>query len=278
MKKLLTETLITIENYKAVKPHCNDLFDILSEMLIVREEYRQKMKLMSFTLEERLISKKLEGGLPLLDLSAGDYNLAPAKDYFLRLLEIVENRAPGETAEFTRQTIEGKIDFDEMIRNSFSFNAGSIEEVTLDIDDDAFDLVELFLEESLRPALEDFAEEYGDIIRNSGWNEGYCPICGKEPKIGEIKGEEGRFLFCNQCGFEWNYSRVKCPFCGNEEQQTLAYFTVEGDERYRVDVCNICKRYVKMVDFSDSDEKANLDVEDIATLHLDMLAAEEGYE
>jgi len=278
MKKLLTETLITIENYKAVKPHCNDLFDILSEMLIVREEYRQKMKLMSFTLEERLISKKLEGGLPLLDLSAGDYNLAPAKDYFLRLLEIVENRAPGETTEFTRQTIEGKIDFDEMIRNSFSFNAGSIEEVTLDIDDDAFDLVELFLEESLRPALEDFAEEYGDIIRNSGWNEGYCPICGKEPKIGEIKGEEGRFLFCNQCGFEWNYSRVKCPFCGNEEQQTLAYFTVEGDERYRVDVCNICKRYVKMVDFSDSDEKANLDVEDIATLHLDMLAAEEGYE
>jgi FdhE protein len=68
-----------------------------------------------------------------------------------------------------------------------------------------------------------------------------------------------------------------CPFCGNDEQQALAYFTIEGDERYRVDVCNVCKRYIKMVDFRESKEEANLDVEDIATLHLDMLANEEGY-
>jgi len=58
----------------------------------------------------------------------------------------------------------------------------------------------------------------------------------------------------------------------------MAYFTVEGEERYRVDVCNVCKRYVKMVDSTASTEVANLDVEDIATLHLDMLAAEEGYD
>lgn len=277
MAEILTETLKTIENYKTVNPHYNELFDILSEILIIREEYRQKMKGMTFTLDERLIAKKLAGGLPLLDFSAGDFDFTPAKDYFLRLLEIAEKRALGETTEFIRQIREGEIDFDEMIRNSF--NVGSNEEFALDIDEDAVDLVELFVEESLRPALEDFAEKYGDIIRNSGWDEGYCPICGKEPKIGEIKGdEEGRFLFCNQCGLEWNYHRIKCPFCGNEEQQTLAYFTVEGDERYRVDVCNVCKRYVKMVDFRDSGEKANLDVEDIATLHLDMLASEEGYE
>ncbi|MDO9585792.1 MAG: formate dehydrogenase accessory protein FdhE [Syntrophales bacterium] len=277
MAEILTETLKTIENYKTVNPHYNELFDILGEILIIREEYRQKMKGMTFTLEERLIAKKLAGGLPLLDFSAGDFDFTPAKDYFLRLLEIAEKRAFGETTEFIRQIREGEIDFDEMIRNSF--NVGSNEEFALDIDEDAVDLVELFVEESLRPALEDFAEKYGDIIRNSGWDEGYCPICGKEPKIGEIKGdEEGRFLFCNQCGLEWNYHRIKCPFCGNEEQQTLAYFTVEGDERYRVDVCNVCKRYVKMVDFRDSGEKANLDVEDIATLHLDMLASEEGYE
>jgi len=125
----------------------------------------------------------------------------------------------------------------------------------------------------------EWKEKYGGIIDASGWSEGYCPICGKEPKIGEIKGDEdSRFLFCNQCGFEWNYSRVKCPFCGNEEQHSLAYFTVEGEERYRVDVCNVCKRYVKIVDFRDTGEKVNLDVEDIATLHLDMLASEEGYE
>jgi FdhE protein len=147
------------------------------------------------------------------------------------------------------------------------------------VDEDVIDLVDLFLEESLRPALEKVAEKYGKIIIETGWAEGYCPICGKEPKIGEIREEEGRrFLFCTQCGFEWRFRRIKCPFCGNEEQQTLAYFTIEGEEKYRVDVCHECKRYIKIVDFRESEDEANLDVEDIATLHLDMLANEEGYD
>ncbi len=277
MADVLVKTLKTIENYKAANPHYSELFDILSEVLILREEYRQKMKAMVFLIDERLIAKKLSGGLPLLDFSTGSFDFKIAEDYFLHLLDIAEKRMPGETKDFAARMSEGELDFAEMIRNSF--NGASNEDVAPEVGEDAFDLIELFLEESLRPALENFAEKYGPVIRNSGWAEGYCPICGKEPKIGEIMGEEGkRFLFCNQCGFEWNYSRVKCPFCGNEEQQTLAYFTVEGDEKYRVDVCNVCKRYVKMVDSGTTGEKFNLDVEDIATLHLDMLATEEGYE
>jgi FdhE protein len=33
-----------------------------------------------------------------------------------------------------------------------------------------------------------------------------------------------------------------------------------------------------MIDFRNTKEKADLDVEDIATLHLDMLANDEGYD
>ena len=278
MAEMLVETLKTIEQYKTVNPHYTELFDILSEILIVREEYRPAMRQINFPLDEKLIAKKLSGGLPLLDFTTINFDYTPARDYFLRLLEIAEKRMPGETKEFVRQIREGELDFTDVIRNSF--DPSCEEELAPDVDEDTFDLIELFVEESLRPALEYFAEQYGDIISRSGWEEGYCPICGKEPKIGELLGdeEEQRLLFCNQCGLEWNYSRIKCPFCGNEEQKTLAYFTVEGEERYRVDVCNVCKRYVKMVDSTDAVTKANLDVEDIATLHLDMLAAEEGYE
>jgi FdhE protein len=277
MAEMLVETLKTIEKYKTINPHYTELFDILSEILILREEYRQTMRQMTFPLDEKLIAKKLSGGLPLLDFTTVNFDYAPARDYFLRLLEIAEKRMPGETKEFVRQIKSGELDFADVIRNSF--DPSSEEELAPDVDDDTFDLIELFVEESLRPALECFAEQYGDIIARSAWEEGYCPICGKEPKIGELKDdEERRLLFCNQCGLEWNYSRIKCPFCGNEEQKTLAYFTVEGEERYRVDVCNVCKRYVKMVDSTDVVKKDNLYVEDIATLHLDMLAAEEGYE
>ncbi len=277
MGAVLVDTLKTIEKYRVSSPHYTELFDILSEILVLREEYRHSMRQMTFPIEEKLIGPKLSGGLPLLDFATVNFDYGPAREYFLRLLEIAERRMPGETKEFVRQIREGELDFAEVIRHSFDQTAE--EEIIQDVDDGTFDLIELFVEESLRPALERFAEQHGEIIRQSEWEEGYCPICGKEPKIGELKGsEEQRFLFCNQCGFEWYYSHVRCPFCGNEEQQTLAYFTVEGEERYRVDVCNVCKRYVKMVDSRDSEEKVNLDVEDIATLHLDMLAAEEGYD
>ena len=277
MAKMLKDALKTIEKYKNITPHYGELLDILGEILILREEYRRKMKMVIFPIDEELMEKKIFGGLPLIDFSTGTFDLTEPRQYFSALLEIAEKRAPGETKEVLQMIQDGSFNFEKMI--SDSFNALQDDVIAEDIDDDVIDLVDLFLEESLRPALEKVVEKYGKSIAKAGWAEGYCPICGKEPKIGEIREEEGRrFLFCTQCGFEWRFTRIKCPFCGNEEQQTLAYFSIEGEEKYRVDVCNECKRYIKIVDFRETKEEANLDVEDIATLHLDMLANEEGYD
>ncbi len=278
MATVLKDSLRTIQTHRDLSPHYAELLDILEEILILREEYRRRMQREIFPVDEKLIAAKMVGGFPLVDFSSITYDLAEPQAYFLALLEIAEKRAPGETGEMARKILEGEIRFNDLIYESF--NPLPLEEEAADDEEEAsFDLVELFIEESLRPALEKVAARYGDAIQKADWAEGYCPVCGREPKIGEIRDEEGgRYLFCNQCGFEWNYLRIKCPFCGNEEQQSLAYFTIEGDERYRVDVCNECKRYIKIVDFREAKQKADLDVEDIATLHLDMLANDEGYD
>ncbi len=276
MAKMLKDALKTIEKYKSITPQYGELLGILEEILIMREEYRRRIEGIIFPIDEELMEKKIAGGLPLIDFSSGKFDLTEPKQYFLALLEIAEKRVPGETKEIVQMIQDGSFNFEKLICDSFS---SLHEDIPDEVDEDVIDLVDLFLEESLRPALEKVAEKYGKIIIETGWAEGYCPICGKEPKIGEIREEEGRrFLFCTQCGFEWRFRRIKCPFCGNEEQQTLAYFTIEGEEKYRVDVCHECKRYIKIVDFRESEEEANLDVEDIATLHLDMLANEEGYD
>ena len=275
---LLKDALQTIQTHRDLSPHYAELLDILEEILILREEYRRRMQREIFPVDEKLIAAKIVGGFPLVDFSSVISDLAEPQTYFLALLEIAERRAPGETGEMARKILEGEIRFSDLIRESFN-PPPSEEEAEENGEEASFDLVELFIEESLRPALEKVAARYGDAVRKVGWEEGYCPICGREPKIGEIRDEEGsRYLFCSQCGYEWNYLRIKCPFCGNEEQQSLAYFTIEGDERYRVDVCNECKRYIKIVDFREAKQKADLDVEDIATLHLDMLANDEGYD
>ncbi len=278
MASILKDSLQTIQTYRKMNPHYTELLDILEEILILREEYRRRLKGEIFPVQEKLIAAKMAGGFPLVDFSSLSCDLTEPKEYFLALLGIAEKRDPGETVEMARKISNGEILFHDLIYESFN-PLPDEEEAAEDEEDASFDLVELFIEESLRPALEQVVARHGDAVTKADWSEGYCPICGREPKIGEIRDEEAtRYLFCNQCGFQWSFRRIRCPFCGNEEQQTLAYFTIEGDERYRVDVCNACKRYIKIVDFRETNRKADMDVEDIATLHLDMLANDEGYD
>ncbi|MBN2254760.1 MAG: formate dehydrogenase accessory protein FdhE [Deltaproteobacteria bacterium] len=276
MAHILNKTLKTIEQYKSKNPHYEELLQVLEEILILREEYSPKMPDDVFPVEEHHVRQKLAGGLPLVDFSKNNLDLTEPRKYFLHLLDVARKRSPEETAKIEAGLASGEFDYESMVRDSFTLKN---EEEMSDDDEQFFDILGLFLEESLRPALELLVRKYHDIIKSSQWAEGYCPVCGKEPKIGELREEEGfRYLFCNQCGCEWDYMRVKCPFCGNDDQQTLAYFTIEDEEKYRVDVCNKCNRYIKTVDFRKIGEEANLDVEDIATLHLDMLANEEGYD
>ena len=282
MVATLRKSLKTIEDYKSANPHYTELLDIMADILILREEYRNSMNYPIFRVEENLITKKMEGGLPLIDFMGKEYDLTRPKEYFNSLISIAEKRMP-EVAQNIIDIIKSQqFDWEKMIRASFDHKTEETDAQELLAGREAeenIDLIDLFTEESLRPELESIAEKYGEIIEKSNWSEGYCPICGKEPKIGEIRGEEEgkRYLFCHQCGFKWYFQRIKCPFCGNEEQHSLAYFEVEGEERYRVDVCNKCRRYIKTVELPKSSEEPNLDVEDIATLHLDMIAYDEGY-
>ncbi len=281
MATKLHKSLQTIEDYKTANPHYNEILDILGEILIVREEYRNNMKNSIFSVDEKIIARKMEGGLPLIDFAGGNFDLARPREYFNSLIAIAKRKMPANSKNMMEIITSEQFDWETMIKASFSHveNIFIAEIENFEGAEENLDLIDLFVEESLRPELEFIADKYGKIISQYGWTEGYCPICGKEPKIGEIRrAEDGkRYLFCHQCGFKWNFRRIKCPFCGNEEQHSLAYFAVEGEERYHVDVCNKCRRYIKTVELPKAEEEINLDVEDIATLHLDMLAYEEGY-
>ena len=282
MVATLRKSLKTIEDYKSANPHYTELLDIMADILILRAEYRNSMKESIFHVEENLITKKIEGGLPLIDFTGNKYDLSRPKEYFNSLISIAEKRMPEVAQNIIDIVNSPHFDWEKMIRASFDRKAAETDNQELLADSEAeenIDLIDLFTEESLRPELEIIAEKYREIVEKSNWSEGYCPVCGKEPKIGEIRDEEEgrRYLFCHQCGSKWHFHRIKCPFCGNEEQHSLAYFEVEGEERYRVDVCNKCRRYIKTVELPKSSEEPNLDVEDIATLHLDMIAYDEGY-
>ena len=104
-------------------------------------------------------------------------------------------------------------------------------------------------------------------------------MCGSFPSISELRGEEGkRYLVCPDCQMEWTHDRIKCPFCGIEEQKKMEYFTPEKESRYRVMLCKSCSHYLKVLDFREMDPPPVFEVEHLATLYLDVIAKKEGYE
>lgn len=111
-----------------------------------------------------------------------------------------------------------------------------------------------------------------------GWHEGYCPICGGIPAMGELVGDEGqKKLHCSICATGWEVIRHKCSYCGNEKTDGLEYFTAEGETGYRVDICRQCSCYLKVVDSRELGTGLPMDVEDLNTMHLDLLAQQEGF-
>lgn len=106
---------------------------------------------------------------------------------------------------------------------------------------------------------------------------GRCPVCGSKPSISLLLGDAGdRYLHCSFCSHQWQSQRLYCPFCENTNHETLHLFFAEAQQEYRVDICALCQCYLKTVDTRKAPFEAVAPVEDLATLHLDILAQKRG--
>jgi FdhE protein len=103
-----------------------------------------------------------------------------------------------------------------------------------------------------------------------------CPVCGGPPVAGVVEGKDRlRYLSCALCAAEWNVPRLRCASCGDEAD--LAYLHVEGDEGAKAEACGVCRAYLKLFD-EEKRPGAEPAADDAATLALDLLLAEEGWQ
>jgi hypothetical protein len=142
------------------------------------------------------------------------------------------------------------------------------------------DLLRLLVENSLKSALRVWSRNLTGQVDLGDWQRGQCPMCGSVPIFSEIRGKEGeRRLRCGMCGADWHYPRLQCAFCGNQDHKTLGTLSVEGEEeKYWVQICHKCRGYLKVVVTFDPTPVDQLAIEDLATLHLDLIAAEHEYD
>lgn len=130
-----------------------------------------------------------------------------------------------------------------------------------------------------RPIFKAAIELNGKTFDLSHWKKSWCPFCGSLPCMSRLEKDTGkRYLWCMRCNSEWNFKRLECPFCAEEDTKYLDYFYLEDGSPYRVDVCRSCNAYLKTIDEKKSaSERVFFLVEDTKTSYLDMLAVNEGF-
>lgn len=108
-----------------------------------------------------------------------------------------------------------------------------------------------------------------------------CPFCGSPASLAVLSraGDGKRHLCCGLCGASWSFPRIRCPACDNEDQDRLGFLKVDHEAPAWVETCDACKAAIKTVDERRLPAGATVVpvVEDILTLHLDLLARREGY-
>ncbi|MGA7294816.1 MAG: formate dehydrogenase accessory protein FdhE [Terriglobales bacterium] len=106
-----------------------------------------------------------------------------------------------------------------------------------------------------------------------------CPFCKRKPGVGVLRplGDGGqRSLVCSFCLAEWEFRRIICPGCGEEDYAKLPVYTAEELKHVRVEACDSCKTYIKTVDMTKSGRSEPI-VDEMASIPLDMWAQNQGY-
>ena len=108
---------------------------------------------------------------------------------------------------------------------------------------------------------------------------GACPCCGFLPVAGVVRmdGEVAglRYLHCALCNTEWHLVRITCAACC--DSNGIAYHYIEGsDGAVRAETCDGCRSYLKIL-YLEKSPQADPVADDLATLALDLLVEEAGY-
>lgn len=108
---------------------------------------------------------------------------------------------------------------------------------------------------------------------------GLCPACGTLPVASVVRVDSGsqgyRYLHCALCATEWHLVRVTCSQCQNNEN--LGYHSIEGSPgAIRAESCDRCHTYRKIL-YQEKDADVEPVADDLASLTLDLLMAEAGY-
>jgi FdhE protein len=230
------------------------------------------------TITRETAAQKLSAGVPLLRGETLDIDWPAVERRLQDVVGALMQRRADAAPALAQAVRSGQLDIAELTSAVLAGHPEGVHELADSLGLDVA-LTASVLALTLFPVLVPIRAGLEPLLSAGSWTEGYCPVCGSYPKLGEFRGlEQTRFLRCGLCAAEWQFPRLRCPCCGNRDHRQLGYLHVEGEEgKCRAGTCEQCRQYVKMVSTLSPLSPLRLLVTDVATVHLDLLAADRGF-
>jgi len=223
--------------------------------------------------------KKLEAGFPLLQDMDIEFDLQAMADLLTALVYALGNNGGQVAASSIRAALEnGSLDALNIASLAVAGRKNKIEEVAIAERLD-LDLLWTLAQFALKPVYYAVRHQVEHLVEESCWDSGSCPVCGAVATLGELRDNNlEKHLRCNRCGAGWRASRLQCHICENEDHRTLGFLYIEDKPgNVRVDVCDHCKGYLKVITTFSPITPEMIAIEDLATLSLDYAAQKSGY-
>ncbi len=270
-----------LEQLRKDRSELEEILDFYAKVLTAQQENQIEIATPDPDLPKETVKLKIEEGFPLLDRDDFQVDVDGFRKLFQNLcqLSLTENPVLAAAGKTLLEAVDsGKLNFAQLVTAAMQSETETMEGLANDLEV-ASPVLQALAKLSLQPSLLVTAAAVAQRTAIDNWSYGYCPICGGLPAIAALVGEEGkREALCSFCGHFWQLPRITCPFCKTDKQEDLRYFYGEGEELYRVHVCEKCRSYLKVVDTRKGGDARGLAVDDVASSHLDLLAEEEGYQ
>ncbi len=245
------------------------------------------------------VREKMTSGVPLLSGLDLDFDVEAARTLMIKLVAAVEktvsvdqppklklrlpwfsSRTEPDTAARRIRTAleENTLEAGALLSYVASGDNDAVESVSKELGLDP-GLTVAIAQNALKPALREWCRQLTPLVNGIPWRKNTCFMCGAVATLAELQeNDQVKHLRCGQCGADWQFPRLQCMYCGNEDHRTLKYLYPESHlETVRVEVCDKCRGYLKVITSFAPTSPEMLTVMDLSTLRLDSIAETRGY-
>jgi FdhE protein len=267
-----------IEQLKKKRPGYGEILDFYQKVEEAQDKVKASLRIDPIKLKKKWKELLTKEGFSLIRKEDFPLDIESSVKLFETLCQIGKNANPHMTEQVgkIREALDKKkIDLNKLLKKGVKEQGIDQMADELGLDNKVFSFL---IRSSIKPSIEAGTEQLRSELDPETWLKGHCPVCGSLPCLSLLMEEVGkRYLLCSFCGYQWRIDRIFCPFCNNKDQETLRYLLAEGEEAYRIDLCEKCHQYIKTIDCRKLEE-SDIVLEDLATIHLDILATQKGYQ